>query len=173
MKPNNKAFTLIELLVAVLIIGILAAIALPQYQKAVWKARYATVLSGMKAIADAEERYFLIYNKFTTEFNALDIALPGTISSQGWAGVLTGPNYAYQLRADSGTDRNKFWFVGTPIPSLESVAFRYTFTDKKIYCTTYTTATAKARALCESFFGPSVKCPSQLGSSNYCYAGHF
>ena len=56
---NKKAFTLIELLVVVLIIGILAAIALPQYEKAVQKSRFAEVLLRMKSLRDAAELYVL------------------------------------------------------------------------------------------------------------------
>ena len=52
---NKKGFTLIELLVVVLIIGILAAIALPQYQKAVVKSRFAEALANLKTIASAHE----------------------------------------------------------------------------------------------------------------------
>ncbi len=55
----KKAFTLIELLVVVLIIGILAAIALPQYQKAVHKARFAENLIRAKALKDAIDLYVL------------------------------------------------------------------------------------------------------------------
>ncbi len=55
---NSHAFTLIELLVVVLIIGILAAVALPQYQKAVAKSRFAALKPLAKAVKDAEEIYF-------------------------------------------------------------------------------------------------------------------
>ena len=55
----KKAFTLIELLVVVLIIGILAAVALPQYEKAVWKSRLAEVMINLKTIENCFEMYQL------------------------------------------------------------------------------------------------------------------
>ena len=70
---NKKAFTLIELLVVVLIIGILAAVALPQYQLAVVKSRVGTMVSMARALADAEEVYYIANGQYTTQLSDLDI----------------------------------------------------------------------------------------------------
>ena len=70
----SKGFTLMELLVVVLIIGILAAVAVPQYQKAVLKSRYASVKNITKSLAEAEVVYYLANGKYTTNIDDLDIS---------------------------------------------------------------------------------------------------
>ena len=70
-----QAFTLIELLVVVLIIGILSAIALPQYQRAVRKARATEAITNLQAIARAQEIYKLANDRYTTDLTELDIEI--------------------------------------------------------------------------------------------------
>ena len=80
---NKKAFTLIELLVVVLIIGILAAVALPQYEKAVMKSRFTQLKILVSAVVQAEEAYYLANGAYTNDIDALDISLPTPDSKEG------------------------------------------------------------------------------------------
>ncbi len=77
---RNSGFTLIELLVVVLIIGILAAVAVPQYQKAVEKSRATQALSLLKSLGQAQEAYYLANGTYADAFEKLDVDIPGDFS---------------------------------------------------------------------------------------------
>ena len=72
---HKKGFTLIEILIVVLIIGILAAIALPQYQLAVGKAESRQAVIVLTAITNAQETFYLATGTYTDDLSQLDIAI--------------------------------------------------------------------------------------------------
>ena len=83
IKKHSQGFTLLELLVVVLIIGILAAIALPQYKKTTDRAQFSIMLNIAKAMAEANERFYMVNDRYSTKVSELDIDIPAkSINSQ-------------------------------------------------------------------------------------------
>ena len=88
---NNKGFTLIELLVVILIIGILAAIALPQYFKAVEKSRATEAVTVLGTINHMQEIYRMAHDtEYATDFANLD----STFKNASGAEVNTGSSFS-------------------------------------------------------------------------------
>jgi type IV pilus assembly protein PilA len=92
MRANRKGFTLIELLIVVVIIGILAAIAIPKFANTKEKAYVTAMKSDLKNLSTAEEAYFADNQTYTTaltsaQFNTsagVTVAI-GSASGTGWA----------------------------------------------------------------------------------------
>ena len=102
---KNKAFTLIELLVVVLIIGILSAVALPQYQKAVDKTRFNSMLSIIRSLGEAKKVYYLANGEHARTFDVLDVELPAncaTPTADGWYGEAVNCK-TYTITLDSSS----------------------------------------------------------------------
>ena len=75
-RTATAGFTLIELLVVVLIIGILAAVALPQYTWVVEKSRASEALAVLKTFRDAEEVYYMANGSYADNPEDLDVKVP-------------------------------------------------------------------------------------------------
>ena len=105
MKNANLSrlggFTLIELLVVVLIIGILAAMALPQYFKAVERSRMTEAVTLMDSVVKAQRRKFMQTNRYARNFEGLDVSPKGA----------TGRFYYTKGDPQTGAGGNGFMIV--------------------------------------------------------------
>ncbi len=83
IKNNNKGFSLIELMVVVGIIGILAAVAVPNLLKFQAKAKQSNAKTELSALYGTEKAYMVEYNTYTPNFMALGYAPDGVPAKTG------------------------------------------------------------------------------------------
>ncbi|WP_428074492.1 type IV pilin protein [Candidatus Avelusimicrobium luingense] len=115
IPSHLEGFTLIELLVVVLIIGILASVALPQYQKAVEKSKAVQALALLKSVGEAGKVYYLSSGNWPSNLDDLDV----DIKIPSWTGNTRVWISNYQ-NVYAGTD----WNIVFSNDSAKNIAVR-------------------------------------------------
>jgi len=161
---KNIGFTLIELLVVVLIIGILAAIALPQYQTAVAKSRAAEALINVRALSDTVQRYVLETGSYPDNFSQLDAGFGQNCSGQD----CVHGGYCYTLQYVQ-SQKQVGAYAGNDCSSRTVLSFSIFFED-----TVYSgTNMLRGDLACNTRNNDAFKriCLSLGGKSTYTYSG--
>lgn len=149
-------FTLIELLVVVLIIGILAGVALPQYQNAVHKTRLMNLIQTAAGIRRAQEAFYPANDKYTSDLHSLDVDFTKTCSIRTDTSILDCPDaYLDNIKGDGSVlDHNQVYIVYRPGAGLGgagvaavNVYFSHSARPNEIICTGMTQAGVR---LCKS-----------------------
>ncbi len=139
-RTIKSGFTLIEMLIVVLIVAILAAIALPQYNTSVERAKMAEAITLTKQIAEANRRYYLATGAYANSISELDIDIPG----QPNGGRIQTKNFIYTASAGGPS-----YLVFTHrIPLMQRYCLYMQKDNNKIQCNPYATATVIQKKLC-------------------------
>ena len=97
-SQSRSGFTLVELLIVVVIIGILAAMAIPKFRSTKGKAYYATIKSDLKNLSTAEESFFYENRRYSVDLDSLKarpsrgVVLTITLDGAGWQATAYHPD---------------------------------------------------------------------------------
>ena len=153
---SNQAFTLIELLVVVLIIGILTAVALPQYTRAVDKARYIQVMVLGDKIIEAGKLFFTENGYYTKSIKELDIDMPTPIK----VSTADGEAYVYDW-GQCGIHSTGYMFCRLNVGIGGVWYFRY-FDIPIRQCWAFPQNNTRGHELCKAVTGKTNIVPSSF-----------
>lgn len=142
-SSNRAGFTLIELLVVVLIIGILSSAALPQYTRAIEKARAAEAKQMMADIYNAAKIAKVANRKTPTNFSELDVKFVGTNGSAATGGTLSTKNFTYWLYGVGEDTSSCGAREPAPVRAESSKGYRFMFCPGRLECEDVVTGKCK------------------------------
>ena len=99
LRSREHGFTLIELMIVIAIIGILAAVAIPQFSAYRIKSYNSTVMSDMRNAANAQEAYFVDYQRYSSSLSNLLSSDYGLVISSGVILDISGDSSSYTITA--------------------------------------------------------------------------
>ena len=129
-KRDEKGFSLIELLLVVVVIGIIAAIAVPAFRKALTVAENGNVYSTMRTIASLQVNYYSQNNRFA-RLNEINNAQSGALGTMSGTDLLRGKFVLSMVPPTPTPDELKQGYTINAIRNLsgESTIYHYTVTQ--------------------------------------------
>ncbi len=159
----KKGFTLIELLVVVLIIGILSAVALPQYTKAVLRSRFVQTEITAKALYDALKISYLANGVYPPDLSSLDIDIAPTASPAAGTTSLRFGSGAGKYKCIYYNSASAFDSISCQLDNDTYLGVRYILEgNESKYCVA-SSASDLGNAICKSITGKSAPSSSDLG----------